>query len=1031
MKRRAFWRTFFLCFTLALGLLVLGRPGKVQAEEPNGPVYYVYINGYYLGEGDGAQGLYYVGTSDTTGYVTSDASANWTARYVPSSGRLDLRNYRGGKIVCLPAHTKQNFDIKLEGDSFITETSSNDSYGVGLQISSANVQTVITSAEQEHGTLTINVYNAAVPCYGINCCASGTGSEGVYVQGTANVMITAAGKCGFGIWSGGTVGVFERASVNITAKYNQNASSSFSAAVYSKTGNLDISTSGSVSIESVARDNHKHSGYGFAFYGEASSACLNCSPKDFPYVSLSAVGYHAKVSNRTSVLERDYYNLEKTVKQTGVTEGLLLQFTNTDSLPIVGAVFPDPSFRAYVKNKYDGNRDGMLSESERLYIKTITIEDDADSCLYNDAYSLVGIEKFTNLIRLIWDPDASGQGAARGNLLELDLRSNKELKSVTVRHTRMRELYVSYLSNLTWLDCTDNALHGPTLSGLTSLANLLLYDNLLTNINVSAIPNLDYLDVGKNVLQTLDVSWNTSLRYLYCDDNNLESLDVSTLTAMTDLRCGGNPFTTLDLSKNTALSWLSCPNNCLDTLDVSKNTELSALDCSHSDSLKTLTLGSNPNLARLRLFDSVNLVTVNVSGCSKLKSAATNGIRKELTEDGWDFLQYGVYDDSDYAVYCIDADPGTVLIYKRPVTAYVKEGTQKTFSVRAVSGGSMVYRWQYRTSSSGTWKNCSSSVTGYNKKDLKITATIDKNGYQYRCRIKNKDGSYGYSPIATLYVLGIKTQPSNVSGTVGQTVSISVAATGKGLKYRWQVSKDGGSTWKNVTSANEGYNKATLKLVIKADWNGYRYRCVVTDAKNNTVNSGSAKLTVKPKITKQPTAKSAYVGATATFTVEATGAGLKYRWQVSKDSGSTWKDVTSANEGYNTATLKLKVKAEWNGYRYRCHITDANGKTLDSTGVKLTVKPKITKQPSAASAAVGATAKFSVTATGAGLTYRWQFSKNGGSTWYNVTSANEGYNTATLKLVVKAAWNGYRYRCVVTDANGATVTSSAAALTVN
>nr|MBQ6241883.1 leucine-rich repeat domain-containing protein [Lachnospiraceae bacterium] len=1024
MKRRAFWRTFFLCFTLALGLLVFAGPRKAQAANDS-PVYYVYINGCYLGEGDGADGLYYVGTSETDGYVTKDSSADWNARYIPSSGRLILRNYRGGKIVCLPAHTMQNFDIQLQGNSFITETSSNGSYGVGIQISSPNVKTVITSAEQEHGTLTINVYNTSVPCYGINCCVSGTGSEGVYVQGTANVMITAAGRCGFGIWAGGTVGVLERASVNITAKYNKNASNDFSAAVYSKTGNLDISTTGGVSIESVARDEHKHSGYGFAFYSDSNSGCLNCSPKDFPYVSLSAVGYHAKVSNRTSVMDSTYYNLEKTTKQTGITEGLLLQFTNTEQLPIVGAIFPDPSFRSYVRNKYDGNSDGILSDSERLYIKTITIEDDADSRLYNDAYSLVGIERFENLIRLIWDPDASEQGAARGNLIELDLRSNKELKSVTVRNTRLRELYVSYLSKLTWLDCTDNFLHGPTLSGLTSLTDLLMYDNLLTNINVSAIPNLSYLDVGENRLETLDVSWNTNLRFLYCQNNKLESLDVTNLTALEQLTCSGNLFTTLDLSQNTALEWLSCNNSCLTSLDVSKNTELYALDCSHSDSLKSMTLGTNGNLARLRLFDSANLVAVNISSCKNLKNAVLNGTRKDLTEDGCDFVQYGIYDETDYAVNCVDADLGTVLIYKKPGTVYAAAGDEKTLSIRIVGNGTVCFRWQYRTSSSDSWKNCDSSMTGYNKKDLKITATLDKNGYQYRCRVKNLNGTYGYGPVSTLHVIGIKTQPKGVSAYVGQSATFSVKAVGSNLTYTWQFSKDSGKTW---TGWGEG---SSLKIAVKDYRNGYRFRCVITEPHGVTVTSSAAKLTVKPKIVTQPTAKSAYVGATAKFTVEATGAGLKYRWQVSKDSGSTWKDVTSANEGYNKATLKLVVKADWNGYRYRCHITDANGKTLDSSGVKLTVKPKITKQPSAASAAVGATAKFSVTATGAGLKYRWQVSKDGGSTWKNVTSANEGYNKATLKLVVKAEWNGYRYRCVVTDANGATVTSSDAKLTVN
>ena len=541
MRRRALCKVFFLFFAVALSLLVFVGPQKAMAS--NDTQVYLYINGYYLSD---TYGLYYVCTSDTEGYVTTDSSVDWNARYIPSSGRLILRNYRGSKIVCLPAHTKDNFEIMLQGDNVITVNSSSSEDTVGIQVSSNNVKTLIYGNNND--TLTINVYNTIAPCYGIRCCASGSSDEGVYVQGTANVKITAAGKCGFGIWAGGTVGVLEQASVDITAKYNENASSDFNAAVYSKTGNLDFSTTGSVSIESVARDAYQHSGYGYAFYSGSDSGRLNCSPKNFPYVSLSAVGYHAKVSNRSTVLDSTYYNLEKTVKQTGVTEGLLLQYTTSDSIPIAGAIFPDPSFRSYVRNKYDTNSDGKFSESERLYIKTITVGDDTDSLLYNDAYSLVGIERFTNLTKLTWDPDANDLGAALGNLLELDLCSNKELKSVTVRNTRLRELYISDLTKLTWLDCSKNALHGPTLSGLTALTDLLLYDNLLTNIDVSAIPNLSYLDVGGNVLQTLDVSGNTQLQFLYCENNNLGSLDISTCPALTCLACEYNQLTELDIS---------------------------------------------------------------------------------------------------------------------------------------------------------------------------------------------------------------------------------------------------------------------------------------------------------------------------------------------------------------------------------------------------------------------------------------------------------------------------------------------------
>lgn len=65
--------------------------------------------------------------------------------------------------------------------------------------------------------------------------------------------------------------------------------------------------------------------------------------------------------------------------------------------------------------------------------------------------------------------------------------------------------------------------------------------------------------------------------------------------------------------------------------------------------------------------------------------------------------------------------------------------------------------------------------------------------------------------------------------------------------------------------------------------------------------------------------------------------------------------------------------------------------------------------------------------TGEGLTYQWQWSKNG-SYWgtYNGT----GSKTAEMSVVATAVRNGYYYRCIITDAEGNTVMTEAVQLTV-
>lgn len=93
-----------------------------------------------------------------------------------------------------------------------------------------------------------------------------------------------------------------------------------------------------------------------------------------------------------------------------------------------------------------------------------------------------------------------------------------------------------------------------------------------------------------------------------------------------------------------------------------------------------------------------------------------------------------------------------------------------------------------------------------------------------------------------------------------------------------------------------------------------------------------------------------------------------------------------------------------------------------------------TQQPVNTSACLAGSTTFTVGANGTGtLTYQWQESTDGGTTWSNVSASGiySGVNTVTLALSnINSGMNGYRYQCVVTDASGSS-TSNAAILTVN
>lgn len=274
-------------------------------------------------------------------------------------------------------------------------------------------------------------------------------------------------------------------------------------------------------------------------------------------------------------------------------------------------------------------------------------------------------------------------------------------------------------------------------------------------------------------------------------------------------------------------------------------------------------------------------------------------------------------------------------------------------------------------------------------------------------------------------VIQITAQPKNASAQVGVSVSFSVTATGDSLSYQWQYSADGGTSWTNCSSS--GYNTSTFSFTAAERFDGRRFRCVVFNA-NSSVVSSSAKLTIdhRPAITTQPKNVTASVGASVSFSVKAAGDSPSYRWQYSADGGTSWANCTSS--GYNTSTFSFTAAERFNGRRFRCVVTNQYG-SVTSNAAKLTItnKPVITAQPKNASAKIGASVSFSVTATGDGLSYQWQYSTNGGTSWINCTTAA---NTSVFSFTAAERFNGRRFRCVVTNQNGS-VASNSAKLTID
>ena len=176
-----------------------------------------------------------------------------------------------------------------------------------------------------------------------------------------------------------------------------------------------------------------------------------------------------------------------------------------------------------------------------------------------------------------------------------------------------------------------------------------------------------------------------------------------------------------------------------------------------------------------------------------------------------------------------------------------------------------------------------------------------------------------------------------------------------------------------------------------------------------------------PTITAQPAAQTVTVGAAATFTVAVAGTGpFTYQW--SKNGGAI---AGATGASYTTpATV-----AGDNGSLFSVAVAQG-GPSITSNTALLTVNaavagsvPAISAQPAAATATVGRTATFTVTATGTGpLSYQW--SRNG--------TAIAGATGATYTTPgTTATDNGAKFTAVVSNVAGASPASTAAMLTVS
>lgn len=372
---------------------------------------------------------------------------------------------------------------------------------------------------------------------------------------------------------------------------------------------------------------------------------------------------------------------------------------------------------------------------------------------------------------------------------------------------------------------------------------------------------------------------------------------------------------------------------------------------------------------------------------------------------------------------------GKAVFTTQPQSASVCVGSNQIFTV-VTTGINVTYQWQLSINGGANFND----IAGATAATYTVNSvTAGMNNYQYRC-IATGCQPPTISNVAILTVTSppsITTQPTDLSVCEPAPASFSVVASGAGTLYQWQLSTDGGANYNNIPGATN----ATLNLgPSTASMNNNRYRCLISNAGCTTpVASVGAILTVNtaPVITNQPADASQCLGSSYSLCVTATGSNLIYLWQSAPTCAGPWTNLPVPSSSCLTLTATVTTS-------YRCVITGICGSPLTTNCATITViNPiAITNQPVNKDVCSGSNTSFSVTATSQQtISYQWQVSTNGGSSWTNIsnTGVYSGATSANLNITgATTSMSGYLYRSQLSSSACTTpVSSSAVLLTVH
>ena len=181
--------------------------------------------------------------------------------------------------------------------------------------------------------------------------------------------------------------------------------------------------------------------------------------------------------------------------------------------------FPDPTFRQYILDTIDEDKNGTLDVMEQEQVNVIDLSGGYNG---NKIYDLTGIEYFTMLETIICN---------NNQLTTLDVSKNTELRTLWCSGNQLTDLDVNQNTLLAELNCSGNQLTDLDVSQSIELEDLNCSDNQLTSLDLSNNPMLLRFSGSE---QTVDLGQIPKNEYdLLQKDPNIVGDKITTPTGAT------------------------------------------------------------------------------------------------------------------------------------------------------------------------------------------------------------------------------------------------------------------------------------------------------------------------------------------------------------------------------------------------------------------------------------------------------------------------------------------------------------------